>query len=188
MSHTNLWAPWRLAYLHDLAARESSGATVVPSTCFLCDANAVRSDDAAAARERLVLSNDERGTLLLNRYPYTNGHLLIAPHGHLATLSDLTPEARAGLMELAALGERLLGVALNPQGYNVGINLGRCAGAGLPGHVHVHVVPRWSGDTNFMQTVGQVRVVPDALDASYDHLLATLSRMSTGGDSGAIGT
>ena len=92
-------------------------------------------------------------------------------------LAALSPEQRAGVMELAALCERLLGAAINPQGYNVGINLGRCAGAGLPGHLHVHVVPRWSGDTNFMQTVGQVRVVPDALEASYDTLRAALERV-----------
>ena len=92
-------------------------------------------------------------------------------------LSDLESTQRAGLIDLVALSEQLLRAGLNPQGLNIGINLGRCAGAGLPGHLHVHVVPRWSGDTNFMQTIGQVRVIPQSLEASYEQLAAALTRL-----------
>ncbi len=174
MSHTNLWAPWRLAYLRDMVEREEAGQPALTG-CFLCDAAGVDpQQDEAGARDRLVLLNDERGVVLLNRYPYTNGHLLVAPREHLGTLSALSSAQRAGLMELTALCEQLLGEAINPQGFNVGINVGRAAGAGLPGHLHVHVVPRWAGDTNFMQTVGAVRVIPDALEASYAQLREVL--------------
>lgn len=176
MQHENIWAPWRMAYITQLGNCDADPAATVPS-CFLCDAVATSpgSDDA---RHRLVLRNDGQGTILLNRYPYTNGHLLVAPRDHLGDLLDLSHSARTDLIELTAIAKQLLDAALNPQGVNIGINLGRCAGAGLPGHIHVHVVPRWSGDTNFMQTVGSVRVIPQALEASYTHLLATLDQIS----------
>ena len=176
-----------MAYLRDLSQREAAGVPVTATGgCFLCDAAAARpQDDPDAARQRFVLINDDRGVVLLNRYPYTNGHLLIAPREHLATLTALSSAQRAGLMDLTAVGERLLGSALNPQGYNMGVNLGRCAGAGLPGHLHIHVVPRWSGDTNFMQTVAQTRVVPDALETSYAHLLAALEALALEDEGGS---
>ncbi len=181
MEHQNLWAPWRMEYIRNLnpavedtkpqAAGAASSKLEIrnqkleipppPSRCFLCDAAQfpIDSDDA---RRRFVLLNDHRGMILLNLYPYTNGHLLVAIGAHLGDLTDLTPQQRADIMELTALAENLLRAAINPQGINIGINLGRCAGAGLPGHLHVHVVPRWNGDVNFMQTVGHVRVIPQA--------------------------
>ncbi len=170
MEHKQLWAPWRMSYIEQLV-EDASPAPSESGTpaCFLCEAIAAPcgGDDAA---QRLVLHADEHGLLLLNRYPYTNGHLLVAPRQHVPDLGDLTPAARAGLMELTVLGQRVLRAAMNPQGLNIGVNLGRCAGAGLPGHVHLHIVPRWNGDTNFMQIVGQVRVIPQALEASYQLL------------------
>lgn len=147
------------------------------SACFLCDAAASDANDAAIAREKLILQSDPRGLLMLNKFPYTNGHLLAAPHAHVGSLSDLDAEARAGLMELTELAERLITRAMNPQGMNIGINLGRCAGAGLPGHIHVHILPRWNGDTNFMQTVGEVRVMPQAMDETYEALSAALAEL-----------
>ena len=171
MHHQNLWAPWRIGYIKGVVDAEAAGRA---NECFLCEATG-RDHDAAALRERLVLVRDERGLLLLNRYPYTNGHLLAAPADHVPELTDMTPAARAGLMELCELGTRLLQAAMNPQGINVGMNIGRCAGAGLPGHAHMHVVPRWNGDVNFMQVVGQVRVIPEALESSYDALLQALA-------------
>jgi len=138
------------------------------SGCFLCDAS--QSPD----REHLVLCSGDEGMLLLNKFPYINGHLLIAPHEHVGFLADLSPQARAGLMELTELAERALRAAMNPHGINVGINIGRCAGAGVPGHIHIHVLPRWNGDTNFMSTIGQVRVIPQALDACYEQLADAL--------------
>jgi len=184
MTHTNLWAPWRMAYINSLEGEADAAGLPDPSThaCFLCEAiqtlkqNLGHADEHA--RERLVLLHDPRGLIILNRYPYTNGHLLIAPNDHLGNLTDLSPTQRCDLMELTELAERLLRTAVNPQGINIGINLGRCAGAGLPGHLHVHLVPRWNGDTNFMQTVGRVRVIPQAIEESYAHLRAILEQLA----------
>ena len=129
-------------------------------------------------REHLVLYRTDLSLMLLNRYPYTNGHLLVAPGEAVADLPQLSIEQRTDLMELTVLGERLLQAAMNPQGINIGINLGRCAGAGLPGHLHVHVVPRWGGDVNFMTVVGDVRIVPQALEEVYEELLAVLPKVA----------
>lgn len=152
----NLWAPWRISYIQGLSGDERG--------CFLCDAAAAGPEERPG---RLVLLADDRGLLLLNRYPYTNGHLLVAPRAHVSDLSDLAPAERAGLMELADVGNRALKAAMNPQGMNLGMNLGRCAGAGVPGHCHMHLVPRWHGDVNFMEVVGRVRVIPQALEEAY---------------------
>ncbi len=143
-----------------------------PKRCFLCEAAAA--EDEATLEAMLVLHRDEHGLLMLNRYPYSNGHLLAAPLRHVPGLLEMTPEERSGLMELAALGQRLLERVCNPQGVNVGMNLGQAAGAGVPGHAHMHIVPRWNGDVNFMQVVGQVRVIPEALQASYAALREAL--------------
>ncbi len=175
----NLWAPWRMEYINSLDAEpcdDKAPPAKKGPTCFICEAAKV-APDSPAAEKLLVLHRDERGLIMLNRYPYTSGHLLVALDEHLGELSDLSPLQRAGLMELTAMSERLLRLAVNPQGINVGINLGRCAGAGLPGHLHVHLVPRWSGDVNFMSAVGQVRVIPQALEATWAHLRATLEKI-----------
>lgn len=168
MSKPNLWAPWRIDYLQQLGSDSPPGDTPGAGAggCFLCACGEAGLTPTRQA-ELLVLHRDAHGTLLLNRYPYTNGHLLVAPHTHAPGLSDLTADGRAGLMELCELGTRLLKQVVNPQGVNVGANLGRAAGAGVPGHLHLHVVPRWTGDTNFMDVVGGVRVIPQALDNSY---------------------
>lgn len=157
-------------------SKRASGADEAGRPCFLCEA-AKTTPPSEQARQRLVLLRDSRGIILLNLYPYTNGHLLIAPNEHVADLVDLSPAQRGNLMELTALGQEVLRTAINPQGFNVGINLGRCAGAGLPGHLHVHIVPRWNGDTNFMQTVGRIRVIPDALENSYARLSEAMQKM-----------
>jgi ATP adenylyltransferase len=190
-----LWAPWRMNYIKGLSpspaeadpksASESApevGPAVAPgksperNPCFLCEA-AEAETGSDAARQRLVLLHDERGVIVLNRYPYTTGHLLVAATEHLADLTDLTATQRAGLIELTALAEQAVRLAFAPQGINVGMNLGRCAGAGLPDHLHVHIVPRWNGDTNFMGIVGQVRVIPQALEESYAVLREALKRV-----------
>jgi ATP adenylyltransferase len=170
MPSNNLWAPWRIDYIQKL----QTGADA--AGCFLCQAATVAAG-SDEARQRLVLVRDDRGMILLNRFPYTNGHLLVAVHEHVGDLSDLSAQQRQGLMDLTCLGERLLKTAMNPQGINVGINLGRCAGAGVPGHLHVHLVPRWNGDTNFMQIVGEVRVIPQALEHSFEHFASTLEHL-----------
>ncbi|MEX2214097.1 MAG: HIT domain-containing protein [Phycisphaeraceae bacterium] len=173
MSTDNLWAPWRMQYLKQLDPDEGFKGDAV-SRCFLCEAvtHAAGSDEA---NRRFILHNDDRGLILLNRFPYTNGHLLIAPRQHLGDLTDLSPAQRADLIELTALAEQIVRLAYNPQGLNMGINIGRCAGAGLPGHLHMHVLPRWGGDTNFITTVGEIRVIPQALEESFA-LLASAAR------------
>ncbi|MEL7087006.1 MAG: HIT domain-containing protein, partial [Planctomycetota bacterium] len=160
MSKQSLWAPWRIGYLQELGGKHPPGRA---GDCFLCAAAEPWLSDEQLA-ERLVLRRTEHATLLLNRYPYSNGHLLVSPHAHVAELSDLDPATRAQIMELCDFAARLLKTAVNPQGVNVGANLGRAAGAGVPGHLHFHVVPRWAGDCNFMDVVAGTRVIPQALD------------------------
>ena len=165
----NLWAPWRMDYIQSLDSSKPTPAPTGPTPCFLCDAGK-DPDHTPEADGRLVLLNSEYGCILLNRYPYTNGHLLISPKEHIADLTDLSAAQRAGLIELVALAEETLRAAVNPQGINLGVNLGRCAGAGVPGHLHFHAVPRWNGDVNFMQVTAHVRVIPQSLQASFAQL------------------
>jgi ATP adenylyltransferase len=122
-------------------------------------------------RENLILHRGEDCFVLLNLYPYTNGHLMIAPYAHVATLGGAAPEALAEMMRLARRSEECLGAVYRPQGMNVGMNLGECAGAGVAGHIHMHVVPRWPADANFMTTLGETRVLPEDLETTYDRLL-----------------
>jgi len=112
--------------------------------------------------------------VLLNRYPYTNGHLLVAPRTHKADFEELSPDELCDINVQTTAVLRLLKGAMSPQGFNVGINLGRAAGAGVPGHLHQHVVPRWAGDTNFMSVVGEVRIVPQAVEQLYEELVRVL--------------
>lgn len=155
-----LWAPWRLEYLESLAdapAARSPGRDAPGS--FLARYWASPQDDAA----NHVILRDAHGMVLLNAFPYANGHLLVALGEARPTLLDYAPEQRAHLWKLCEIGMELMRVALEPQGVNLGINQGRAAGAGVPDHLHAHLVPRWSGDVNFMQTVGSVRVIPSSL-------------------------
>lgn len=175
MNESNLWAPWRMSYIKQLAAADQS-APKPDAGCFLCNAGNVTIPSEEASSQ-FVLHKDAHGLLMLNRYPYTNGHLMVAPIVHAGELSDLSADVRAGLMELTELGTRLLKAAINPQGVNIGINMGRCAGAGVPGHLHIHLVPRWQGDTNFMHTVGRVQVIPQALEESHGYLSEMLGKI-----------
>ncbi len=164
-----LYAPWRIDYIKDV----SDG----PKECFLCAA--AKTPDADAAN--FVLARGEHCLLMLNKYPYVNGHLLVAPYRHAPTLIDCTPPERAEIMELLILGQQALERAMNPQGFNVGINIGKVSGAGLPGHVHAHIVPRWNGDINFMTIVGQVRIIPQAIDEAFRQLNQALAELRSGG-------
>jgi ATP adenylyltransferase len=112
--------------------------------------------------------------LLLNLYPYTSGHLMIAPYQHVPTLAEASVRARAEMMELTARAEKALRVLYKPGGVNIGMNLGECAGAGVAGHIHMHVLPRWTGDASFMSTIGETRVLPEELDVTYQRLKAEL--------------
>ena len=150
-----LWAPWRLEYIKQ--ADEQPG-------CIFCDAAA--GDD----EERLVVHRGERAFALLNKFPYSSGHLMVAPYEHIAGLQDLPAETVAEMMELAQRAMRRLGEVYDPQGYNVGFNQGRAAGAGVEHHIHLHVVPRWGGDTNFMPVIADTKVMPQTLEQSFDAL------------------
>ena len=153
-----LWAPWRMAYVG--AARGDA-----PGGCIFCDA--LGPDDA---RARLVLGTTPASMVLLNRYPYASGHLMVAPRRHTAALPDLPAAEHVDLADTLRRTVRSLEDALRPQGINLGMNLGACAGAGVVDHLHWHVVPRWAGDTNFMTTVAETRVMPQHLLETYDRL------------------
>lgn len=165
-----LWAPWRLAYIKG----EDTPAPLAPEPqwlagadrdCFICRAVAEGRD-----RENLLVRRGRDVVTILNRYPYNNGHLLVAPRLHKATLKELSDaEHLEGQQEIARFVE-LLSRLMNAEGFNIGLNLGRLAGAGLPGHVHWHIVPRWQGDTNFMPVVAGTKVIPQALDCLWELL------------------
>ena len=158
-----LWTPWRKAFVESSADEAGDGGAT--AECFL-DAAAADGDDA----QRFVVYRGERVFVLLNLYPYNNGHLLVAPYAHTGDLAALEPATAAELMRVTQRGVAVLEQAYHPHGFNLGINLGRTAGAGLPDHLHVHVVPRWNGDTNFMPVVGETKVLPESLDQTYARL------------------
>ncbi len=157
----NLWAPWRMTYIlgEDEAARNQS--------CIFC----VDEDKAVPDKSRLILHVGRLSMVMMNRYPYNNGHLLVAPRRHVPDLSHLTTEEMANLMETLRGTIEIMKKDFNPDGFNVGLNMGRVAGAGVEDHMHFHIVPRWNGDTNFMTVFADVRVVPEHLEAAYDRLL-----------------
>ena len=158
----HLWSPWRYHYV--------STADSVPSgqdSCLFCRVAASPADD-----ENLVVLRAERSFILLNRYPYSTGHLMIAPFEHVACLEEAGTQALEEMMRLAQRAEAALRAVYRPEGMNFGFNIGRCAGAGIAGHIHMHGLPRWSGDTSFMTTVGETRVLPEDLNVTYQRLSA----------------
>lgn len=160
----HLWAPWRLSYV--AAPKDEPKA----DGCFICRGVAATTD-----RDNLLVHRTERSVVLLNRFPYNNGHLLIAPKRHRARPADLDDAELLDLQHLLRDMMAVLERRMKPDGFNVGLNLGTAAGAGLPGHLHWHVVPRWTGDTNFMPVVTDTRVIVQSLDALYDLLAADLA-------------
>ncbi|MBI3464519.1 MAG: HIT domain-containing protein [Planctomycetes bacterium] len=158
MAYDTLWAPWRLHYI--LANKDKPACG-----CFIC-----RGWEERADRENLVLWRGAASVVILNRYPYNNGHLLVAPAAHKATFTDLTDSEMLELMQTLRRVIEALDQSMQPHGYNVGLNLGQIAGAGLPGHLHWHVVPRWNGDTNFMPVLSDTRVIVQSLESLYDLL------------------
>lgn len=165
----NLWAPWRMEYIHSLTDKDP-----VKDGCFLCDYRDHSEDDAA----NHVIWRTDAVLVVMNRFPYTNGHLLVAPTAHHADLDDLDDRHLQAVWRATRDAKRLLARVLEPHGFNIGLNFGRCAGAGLPGHLHVHIVPRWNGDTNFMAVLGDVRVIPEALDRLWSRLRETAAETS----------
>ncbi len=158
-----IWSPWRMEYIR--AARNE------PEGCILCDLP-VRGDDVSAR----ILARADHAFAVLNTYPYNPGHLMVAPFRHVGDLERLESDELLDVGRLLQASIRALREEMDPQGFNVGMNLGRVAGAGIPDHLHWHVVPRWNGDTNFMPVVGETRVLPELLDETYTRLVAQLSR------------
>ena len=157
-----LYTPWRMAYLTGGSAPAGS------SGCLFCDLAGL--GDA----EALIVERGRHAFAVLNRFPYSNGHVMVAPYAHHANLRELTADERGELLEIAARLESALASEYAPHGFNAGLNLGRCAGAGVPGHLHLHLVPRWDGDTSFMTVVSGTRVVPEDLGVTYRRLRARL--------------
>jgi ATP adenylyltransferase len=154
-----LWTPWRGAYIE--------GADDQATDCFLCrDAADTRRD-----RENLVLLRASAVFVLLNRYPYNSGHLMVAPYAHTGDLQALDARTAAEMMRVTQRAVGALQRVYVPDGFNTGMNLGKSAGAGVPDHLHMHVVPRWSGDTNFMPVIGETKVLPESLDQTYERLV-----------------
>lgn len=153
-----LWTPWRLAYV-------TEASTPAPG-CIFCSAQ------AALETEPLVVHRGARAFVILNKFPYNNGHLMIVPHRHAGRLADLDAADVTELMLLTQRAERVLARVYAPHGFNMGLNLGTPAGAGIADHLHMHVVPRWNGDTNFMSVVGETRVLPEELPATAARLRA----------------
>lgn len=153
--HQSIWAPWRIDYIQQ------------PKTdgCFLCRILQETND-----RDNLLLKRSSSAAVIMNRYPYNGGHLMIVPHRHLAHLEELTPEEQTDIHQLTTTALRIMKTTMHPDGFNLGYNLGTAAGAGLAEHLHQHIVPRWNGDTNFMPVIAETHVMPQALLDQYDQL------------------
>ena len=158
VANYRIWAPWRLPYVRD-ASKDTE------AECIFCTKPAEDDDEG-----NLIVHRGERCFVILNLFPYTNGHLMIAPFEHLSTLQELDADTVAELMGLAQRAMTALDQKYEPHGYNVGVNQGRVAGAGYEGHIHLHVVPRWGGDTNYMPVLADTRVMPQSLEQSYEAL------------------
>jgi ATP adenylyltransferase len=161
-----LWSPWRLAYVTGAVGAGTTGA------CLFCEAG------GGSSRDDLVLIRTELSFVILNLYPYNNGHLMVVPNRHAPDLATMTPEEQVEVMRLTRHAEMALTEAYAPQGINIGINLGKSAGAGVLDHLHVHLVPRWTGDTNFMTAIGNTRVLPEDLNASATKLRPIFERLA----------
>ena len=151
MNH--LWSPWRMTYI------EKNEKT---SGCVFCNAQA-----QADSAENLIAFRGKNAYVILNRYPYTSGHLMVIPFEHVSNLEKLHEDTRAEMMELASRCTAILKTTYRTESFNVGMNIGEAAGAGVLGHIHIHIVPRWAGDTNFMSALGETRVLPEALEETY---------------------
>lgn len=154
MNH--LWSPWRMSYIQNNRNDVE---------CVFCDA-LTKPDNA----ENLVLARGQFSYVIMNRFPYTSGHCMVVPYEHVKDLEALNTETRSEIMELVAVCIQALKDSFHPHGFNIGANIGSAGGAGIPQHIHIHVIPRWAGDTNFMTSVGSTRVVPESLEASYEKL------------------
>ena len=155
-----LWTPWRYRYIADASKDDR---------CIFCDALAANDDS-----KTLIVLRGAKNFVILNRYPYTSGHVMVVPYEHIADFAATDPDTLAEMMRLSQRVQTALAITYRPEGYNLGMNLGRAAGAGVTGHLHLHVLPRWSGDSNFMTVVAETRVEPEELPTTYEKLHAAL--------------
>lgn len=151
-----LWAPWRMTYIEEPTSDE----------CIFC----ARENDGDD-QKRLILRREKKAFVMMNKFPYSNGHLLIAPYQHTADMNELSTDERGEIFALLALCRNVLYDVFQPEGFNIGMNLGKVAGAGVTEHLHFHIVPRWSGDTNFMPIFSDIRVIPQHLEVTFDKLV-----------------
>src|SRR5271170_2757207 len=158
-----LWTPWRYRYIADETKNDR---------CIFCDAVSAGDD----VKTGIVLRG-AKNFIILNQYPYTTGHVMVVPYAHVADFSAVEPDTLTEMMRLAQRVQKALGETYHPEGYNLGINLGRAAGAGVTGHLHMHVLPRWAGDANFMTVVGETRLEPEELSTTYTRLRAALAEV-----------
>lgn len=156
-----LWSPWRYTYIRKATQEDA---------CIFCEKAAEDRD-----RDNFIVFRGLHNFVLLNLYPYTSGHVMVAPYQHVATLEAAHPETLAEMMKLTRECERHLRAVYRPKGVNIGMNIGESAGAGVAGHIHMHVLPRWPGDANFMTVVAETRVLPETLESTYEKLLAAFA-------------
>lgn len=157
-----LWAPWRMAYIKDMTKEKG---------CFFC--NGLREKNDA---ERFIVKRSKHAFAILNIYPYNNGHVMVAPNRHVADIDALTVPERADMFALIVEIEKALKKIVNPEGFNIGMNIGDVAGAGVKDHIHMHIVPRWKGDTNFITSLGESKVISQSLEALYEELQSVVTR------------
>ncbi|RLB86996.1 MAG: HIT family hydrolase [Deltaproteobacteria bacterium] len=160
-----LWAPWRMEYILSSKKKQE---------CIFCPG-----EDRGRDEERLILHVGQKSMVMMNRYPYNNGHLLVAPVRHVPSLDALHPEEILDLMLTVRRWIDVLKKEMNPEGFNVGLNIGRVAGAGVEDHMHFHIVPRWNGDTNYMTVLGEVRVIPEHLQQTYKKLIKRFNSLQS---------
>jgi ATP adenylyltransferase len=156
-----LWTPWRYRYIADAAKNEG---------CVFCEALAAKDDPST-----LIVQRGSKNFVILNRYPYTSGHVMVVPYAHVGDLAAAEPDTLSEMMLIAQRVQKALAATYHPEGYNLGMNLGRAAGAGITGHLHLHVLPRWAGDANFMTVTGETRVEPEDLPVTYERLRKALA-------------
>lgn len=164
-----LWAPWRMEYIKSAVIESSEGCIFKIG------------DDPAQDKEKLVLFRGKTAFIMMNKYPYNNGHLLVAPYRHVGEFGDLTDEELLEMQRILELCIKAMKECMYPQGFNIGLNLGRVAGAGVEDHIHYHILPRWSGDTNFLPIFGEVKVISEALEQTYERIKVELDKLIENG-------
>lgn len=159
-----LWTPWRFHYLESGLGKDE---------CVFCR---ILEESPGRDRANFVLAHDPQSFFILNRFPYTSGHLMVVLRRHVATLVDTEPAELEALVDGARRSEAALRRVYSPEGFNIGLNIGSCAGAGVAGHLHMHIVPRWTGDANMVSVIGQTRTIPEELETTYEKLLPALAK------------